>query len=47
MKVKEYSYMHKYLVRKDTRTPEQKKVAEEKKKKAELTSLNNKRKEYA
>ena len=47
MKVKEYSDMQKYLVRKDTRTPEQKKAADDAKKKAELTRINNKRKEYA
>jgi len=47
MKVKEYSDMQKYLVRKDTRTPEQKKAANDAKKKAELTRINNKRKEYA
>ena len=47
MKIKEYSDMHNYLVRKDTRTTEQIKAAEAKKKKAELTRINNKRKEYA
>ena len=39
--------MQKYLVRKDTRTSEQKKAADGAKKKAELTRINNKRKEYA